>query len=255
MATIRDVIEVIEEFAPLELQASFDNCGLKIGDVNRPVIGIMVTLDTNEAVVNEAIKKKCNLIIEHHPSIFYPIKSFDYKLPLTKAMTLAIKNDIAVYSAHTNIDFCENGLNDTIARKIGITNISKTSVDGPRFGNIPRQTIGEYASKLSTIFNDKHVKIIGDESKYINSVAVVNGGGGNTEDLIAAITSEAEVYVTGDVKYNVARLAKDLNYAIIEIGHYNTEQDFMPLIGQLLKDKLNYNEIYMATTLLNPYNQ
>ena len=257
MATIKEIIDHIENFAPLSLQGDFDNCGLKIGDVFCEVSGILVTLDTNESVVEEAINKKCNLIIEHHPSIFRPIKKIDYDLPLSKSLTLALKNDIAVYSAHTNVDFCENGLNDFVAKQIGLQNISKCGEIGdPRIGELKEETtLKDYSLQLKKIFADNNVKTIGDLNKKIRKVAVINGGGGRSEqDLLCAYYSGADVYVTGDVKYNVARLAKDINYAIIEVGHYNSEQGFMPLICNKLKEKYKNIGIYQATSLLNPYN-
>lgn len=257
MEKLIDIIQTIENFAPLDLQADFDNCGLKLGNVNTPITGIMVTLDTNYDIVLEAIEKKCNLIIEHHPSIFTPLKSLDYNLPITKAFHLAIKNDISVYSAHTNIDFCKNGLNDYVAKQAGLFDITHfDSVSNPRIGKLAKKTtLKEYAEELKHVFNDNNITTIGNIDKTIEKVAIVNGGGGSsTDDLLFAIEHEADVLVTGDVKYNVARLAKDANYAIIQVGHYNSEQGFCDLMENILKETNIQVPIYKAKKLLNPYN-
>lgn len=257
MATIKDIINFIESWAPLSLQGDFDNCGLKTGETDVTVTGVLVTLDTNEAVVAEAVEKKCNLIIEHHPSIFHPVKKLDATLPLIKALSLAIKNGITVYSAHTNVDFCDGGLNDYVATQIGLINVRKIGDPcDPRMGELLKSlTLHEYAAKLRDIFNDTHVSTIGDKNKTITSVAVVNGGGGSSEsDLLLSMQAGADVFVTGDVKYNVARLSKDANYAIIQVGHYDSEQGFLPLVADKIKKTFPYVEVYQATKLLNPYN-
>ena len=257
MEKLIDIIKIIEDFAPLDLQGDFDNCGLKLGNINTHITGIMVTLDTNCDVVAEAIDKNCNLIIEHHPSIFNAIKSLDWNLPLTKAIHLAIKNDIAVYSAHTNIDFCKNGLNDYVAGQAGLCEVTCFDNAGnPRIGKLKEKTtLKDYAEKLKSVFNDKNITTIGNIDKTIEKVAIVNGGGGSsTSDLLFAIEHGADVFVTGDVKYNVARLAKDANYAIIQVGHYNSEQGFGELIENILKEADISVPVYKATRLLNPYN-
>lgn len=255
MTKLKEIIKVIEEFAPLSLQGDFDNCGLKVGNIDTEITGVLVTLDTNIDIVKEAIAKKCNLIIEHHPSIFYPIKSIDYDLPLSKALVLAIKNDIAIYSAHTNVDFTDNGLNDFVAKKIGLNNIYSLSKSGARMGKLGQSTtLKELADKLKLLFDDKNIKTIGNEQKIINKVAIINGGGGgSTDELLNSISEGCDIFITSDVKYSVSRLAKDLDYGIIEYGHYTSEQDFLPLMRAVLSEKLNMN-IYLAEKQTNPYN-
>lgn len=257
MAKIKDVINAIEKYAPLCLQGDFDNCGLKIGDVERELTGVLVTLDTNVDVVKEAVAKNCNLIVEHHPLIFRAIKKIDLRLPQMQAVSYAVKNDVAIYSAHTNVDFCDGGLNDYVAEQIGLINIEKAGgADAPRIGDLPRETtLADFAERMKKLFRDENLSTIGDAGKTIKRVAIVNGGGGSHEDdLLSAIEYGADVFITGDVKYSVARLAKDANYAIIQIGHYNTEQGFMPLMAKILSSEINKNYIHQATSLLNPYN-
>lgn len=256
MVKIAEIISLIENFAPLSLQADFDNCGLKLGNLSNTVDGIMVTLDTNYEVIEEALDNHCNLIIEHHPLIFTPIKKLDFNLPSTKALHLAIKNDIALYSAHTNIDFCKNGLNDYVAKQMGLSNIYNISADSPRIGYLSEcTTLKEYTEYLKTLFKDNNITTIGNLNKPIKKVAVINGGGGSDiNDVIIAMNCGADVFITGDIKYHVARFAKDSNYAIINIGHYNSEQGFSKLISKLIQNKYSSIPIYETTKLTNPYN-
>jgi dinuclear metal center YbgI/SA1388 family protein len=120
---IAQVIEILEEFAPLPLQDDFDNSGLQVGDVSQKVKGILLSLDVTEEVVDEAIELDCNLIISHHPLLFHPVKSLTGKTYIERCVIKACKNDIVVYSAHTNLDNAWGGVNFCIAEKIGLQNI------------------------------------------------------------------------------------------------------------------------------------
>ncbi|MFC2138610.1 Nif3-like dinuclear metal center hexameric protein, partial [Bacteroidota bacterium] len=119
---IKDVISVIEEFAPLSFQEDYDNSGLQIGDVSNEIKSVLITVDITEEIIDEAINLEANLIISHHPLIFSGIKKITAQNSTEKAIIKAIQNNISIYSAHTNIDNIENGVNGIIANKIGLLN-------------------------------------------------------------------------------------------------------------------------------------
>lgn len=121
---IADVVLFLESMAPSSLQEHYDNTGLLTGDPGRECLGILVTLDTTEDVINEAIAKNCNLIITHHPIIFRGLKKISYNDYTGRAVIAAIKNDIAVYSIHTNLDNIIEGVNGKIALMLGLQDIS-----------------------------------------------------------------------------------------------------------------------------------
>jgi len=121
---VSDIIKILEEFAPLSLQENYDNSGLLIGSKNSSITGILLTIDITEDVVNEAIEKKCNFIISHHPLIFKPIKRLTNETETQRCIVKLLKNDIAVYAAHTNFDNVIEGVNAKIADKIGLKNRS-----------------------------------------------------------------------------------------------------------------------------------
>ena len=120
---IKEVIQLIEELAPLSYQESYDNAGLIVGDKNQAITGVLICLDSTEEVVQEAIDKKCNLIIAHHPIVFSGLKKLNGKNYIERTVIKAIKNDIAIYAAHTNLDNVVNGVNFKIAEKLGLKNI------------------------------------------------------------------------------------------------------------------------------------
>ena len=120
---LNKIIECLENWAPPSLQEEYDNSGLIIGIKQNEIKGILVTLDCTEEVIDEAIKKKCNLIISHHPLIFRPIKKITGSNYVERSILKAIKNSIAIYSIHTNLDNIITGVNSKIANKIGLKNI------------------------------------------------------------------------------------------------------------------------------------
>lgn len=119
---VKHVIQQIEQLSPLAYAESFDNVGLLVGDSEMPVTGVLLTLDTLESVVNEAIEKKCNLIVSFHPIIFSGLKSLTGKNYVERTVIKAIKNDIAIYSMHTALDNMFAGVNATICDALKLTN-------------------------------------------------------------------------------------------------------------------------------------
>ncbi len=121
---IKDVTQYLETIAPLAYQEKYDNAGLIIGNSAAPVSKILVCLDITEKVLQEAIDTQCELIVAHHPIIFQPLKKINGKNFIERIVIKAIKNDVALYAIHTNLDnVLKNGVNGTLAQKLGLKNI------------------------------------------------------------------------------------------------------------------------------------
>ena len=120
---IKEIVSALERFAPLPLQDGFDNAGLQIGLTDAEATGALLCLDVTEAVLDEAIALGYNLVISHHPLIFKGYKSITGKDYVERCILKAIKNDIVIYSAHTNLDNAPEGVNFKIAEKIGLKNV------------------------------------------------------------------------------------------------------------------------------------
>ncbi|MGC6470067.1 MAG: Nif3-like dinuclear metal center hexameric protein [Flavobacteriales bacterium] len=118
---IKDITNYLETIAPLHLQESYDNSGLIIGDKNNTVNRALITLDCTEDVIDEAISEKCDLVIAHHPIVFDGLKKINGSTYIERVILKAIKNDIAIYAIHTNLDNILQGVNSTIAKRIGLT--------------------------------------------------------------------------------------------------------------------------------------
>ncbi len=117
---VRDITEFLEKFAPPGLQETYDNAGLLVGNPNTECSGVLTCLDVTEAIVEEAVKKNCNLIVAHHPVIFQSLKKLSGSSWVERAIILAIKNDISIFAIHTNLDNTINGVNHRIAEKLGL---------------------------------------------------------------------------------------------------------------------------------------
>jgi dinuclear metal center YbgI/SA1388 family protein len=156
---VKEVISLLEELAPLSYAEGFDNTGLLVGDANATISGVLVTLDTLENVVDEAIEKNCNLIVSFHPIIFSGLKKITGKTYVERVVQKAIKNDIAIFSNHTALDNSWNGVNAMICEKLGLKN---RAILIPQHGTI---------KKLITFVPSK------DADKVRN--ALFEAGGGN----------------------------------------------------------------------------
>jgi dinuclear metal center YbgI/SA1388 family protein len=118
---VKDIIAIIEDYAPPVYQESYDNSGLQVGDTDAKVTGILLSLDITETIVDEAIERKCNMIVAHHPLLFSGLKRISGRTYVERVVQKAIKNDINIYAAHTNLDNVRNGVNAKIAEKLGLT--------------------------------------------------------------------------------------------------------------------------------------
>jgi dinuclear metal center YbgI/SA1388 family protein len=145
---LSDLITSLEELAPPSYQESYDNSGLITGNPEMEITGALICLDSIEAVLDEAIAKGCNLIVAHHPIVFSGLKRFTGKTYIERVLIKALKNDLAIYAIHTNLDNISNGVNAEIGRRLGLTN---TSILQPMKGKL---------RKLSTFVPLSHVEIV-----------------------------------------------------------------------------------------------
>ena len=130
MVKVKDICSCIEEFAPLSWQESWDNCGLLVGNPHQMVGNILLTIDVTEAVVAEAVELQAQMIISHHPLILSGIKQLTGSTDTQRAISLAIKHDIAIYAAHTCMDVAPDGVSHRMAAKLGLAHLQVLSPQG-----------------------------------------------------------------------------------------------------------------------------
>lgn len=239
---IKDIIGIIEEKAPLRLAYKWDNSGFLCGDINSDVKTVYITLDVNQYTVDEAVKCGAKLIVSHHPMLFGGTKRVDYNTNEGRILSKLIKNDIAVYAAHTNMDTAINGINDVLAKKLGLsdTKIIEHHIPGEnvglgRIGVVKSTTLREFAQLVKEKLNTPFVRVCGDLDTAINTVAV---GGGACDDIIpAAKEMGADVMVTADMKYHISMDSVEAGICVIDAGHYPTEIFVVDIFEEILKGK------------------
>ena len=229
LATVNDLVELLEELMPSNLAEDWDNVGLMLGRKGKTVKKILLALDLSKEVVEQAVAQKIDLIVTHHPAIFKKLKRVvdnDWQQDLL--LTLA-ENGIAVYSAHTNLDCVSTGVNDVLAKLLkleGIEVLDDSNGLG-RIGVVEETSLAEYAQAVKAALKADYV-VVGDAGKKVNKVAVCGGAGSDLIDL--ALAKGADTLVTGDVKYHSAQQAVFSGLNIIDAGHQPTE---LPVLEKL----------------------
>lgn len=237
-----EIIELMENWAPLHLQEEWDSSGLQIGDRNDEITGILIALDCESAVVKKASELGYNLIINHHPLIFKPIPNIDFSTMLPRTIKEVIMSGINVYAAHTNLDVAPGGVNYAFAEAIGyelpyILDEKEEGIGMGRFGEIEPISAGDLAQLLKERLNINFAILYQDPSKIINSIAIAGGGGSFMIDRCREIGVDA--LITSDIKYHEFRYALDMGITLIDVGHYNSEYPIVQKIKDYLDNALD----------------
>ncbi|MDE6372609.1 MAG: Nif3-like dinuclear metal center hexameric protein [Clostridia bacterium] len=219
MPKVRDIIEVIESKAPLAYMLEFDSAGLNVGDMQSEVNGILLAQNVTYSTIEECAQVRANLLITHHPCVFGE-EPDEYMQSL---VAMAKERSLNLYSCHTNLDCCKGGLNDFVAKKLGMQNMSV--IDGcARQGNIKPTQLEDLAKSVGKALDDSCVKYVGDDSKIIKKVALCTGAGARDEQLVIyAKENGIDCIIGGESKLSIALMAKDMGIGIIDVGHYTSE--------------------------------
>lgn len=249
--TVQNILDIVNEIAPFERAEPWDNVGLLAGSKTNEVNGILCALDFTYEVLKEAERLNANVIITHHPILFSAKKRLtedDYEGRLLCAM---IRKNINLIAAHTNYDVAEGGVNDVLARHLGLTNIRPVESDQDgilRMGEILPVRLSEFAEKVSTALGDV-VRIYGNKEKIIKNVAVCGGSGG--EYARTAFLAGADAYVTGEMRYHDSLNFALEGYASLHAGHDATERIAIKPLSDGLQNRLNELQYNLTVFLFN----
>ena len=227
---LREIINSIESVAPRSAQEGWDNSGMQIGDTGREISSVLLTTDLTPEVVNEAILLGCNLIVSHHPLLFHGLKQVCGQTPQARIVEIAIKHDIAIYSAHTSLDSVMGGINTLLADKLGVREYKPLS-DSPNpgesnyLGVVGRlekpMRYEEFIAHVRETLDCTYVRYTHPRKEIIETVALCGGSG--AEFIGKAITQGADVYITADCKYHEFQDA-DGQIGLIDIDHWYSER-------------------------------
>lgn len=238
MTTVQDILEFVETLAPRYMQYEWDHVGLNVGRADAPVTKILVALDPFAEAIAEAKELGAELLVTHHALIWEGGFVNDQTVWGRNALTL-IESGIAHINAHTNFDCAPEGINDVLAQRLGLTEISVVKPMGVnaqnrpygllRMGNVPPQSMDAFLHRVKTALGC-------DALRYVNPVSAVHrvavGGGSCGSDMMDAYDAGCDTFVTADIKYNQFRTAYDLDMNLIDAGHFHTENPAMEVLAE-----------------------
>ena len=231
---LREIINSIESVAPRSAQEEWDNSGMQVDDTGRDIQSVLLTTDVTTEVVNEAIELGCQLIISHHPLLFHGLKQVCGQTPQARIVEMAIKHDIAIYSAHTNLDSVVGGINTTLAQKIGLTDIRLLTESGlGAIGQLPEPiNYPDLIGRIRDLLGCTYVRHTRPQKQMIQTVAICGGSG--AEFIETAIEQGADAYLTADCKYHEFQDA-DGRIGLIDIDHWISERHAREIFRDILK--------------------
>jgi dinuclear metal center YbgI/SA1388 family protein len=267
MVRIRDIFDWIDSWAPFRYAESWDNCGLQVGSLQTPVNGVLVALDPSSAVLREARGLGCECVVTHHPLLLHPIKSIVTDSWPGTVIMQALVSGIGIIAAHTNLDAARDGTNAQLKELLGLEEASPLDVVTPLCGEsrylgiglvglLPGDTtLGGLARKLSGALEATVLRMTGDPEKRVGRVAVCTGSGAGLIGKVLA--SQAEVFITGDMKYHDARLAEENGLAVIDIGHFASEKLVLEPLGDFLRSRAESEgaklEVFVSKSEEDPF--
>lgn len=252
----QDIVEKLNELAPVKLAESWDNVGFLIGDKHAEVKKVLVALDATYAVVQEAIAKKVDMVITHHPMMMQGMKHINKSTIAGEKVMGLIEHHISLYAAHTNLDGAKEGLSTYLGHQLALKNSDTLSPITEECGTgligyLEPMTLGELCQYIKDKLQLTSVRLVGNPQRVVERVAVSPGSSMDFASLAHA--AGAEVFITGDVKYHAAQAYREMGMALIDAGHYGTEHIVVHLLRDLIMKWFDELEVIIADEDTDPF--
>ncbi len=238
MITVQDILDCVQALAPTYMKESWDHVGLNCGRRDRPVTKVLIALDPFEAVCREAKELGAELLVTHHALIWQPGFVTD-ETQWGKNTLYLIENGIAHLNAHTNLDCAPGGVNDTLARKLGLSSIRVLNPSGVddqgrewgllRWGSVEKQSLEAFLAQVKAGLGCRGVRYVSG-GKPVCRVAA--GGGACADGWREVLEAGCDTFVTSDVKYNQFWDARDAGLNLIDAGHFYTENPVTQVLAR-----------------------
>ncbi|MBM6993446.1 MAG: Nif3-like dinuclear metal center hexameric protein [Prevotella sp.] len=267
---IIEVVNALEQFAPLPLQADFDNAGLQIGLTEAEVSGALLCLDVTEKIIDEALSLGCNLVVAHHPLIFHKLSRITGENEVQRTVMKAIENHVTIMAMHTNLDSARGGVNYKIAEKMGLERlrffgklqrVEVPSTPGHAVPAIVEGGEGVIGYFLTAMAADDFILMLKREfgvecvmanqllRREIRSVAICGGAGSFL--LNDAVAEKADAFVTGEMHYH-DYFGHDQEIQIAVIGHYQSEQYTNEVLREVIETRCPGVKCHLTKVNTNP---
>jgi len=238
---IRDIVKLIDEFAPFRYQEEWDNSGFLIGDGDYEADSALIALDLDRAVADEAIARGADVIVTHHP-YFMELKNITGETQKGGVILDLVRNNISLICAHTNLDAAKGGVNDILCEMLELENVRHLAmIDGEvgaiRYGEYSGKTAAQVIDIIKNKLGVNTVRYSGNPSDAVKRVCVCSGSGSSFLD--EALSSGADTFITGDVKYHTFGEARELGLRIIDAGHFETENIICVHMRELLSPHMD----------------
>lgn len=245
MATIGEIYRFLDRKAPFALQMDFDNAGMLIGHQEKEASRVLVALDITHEVIAEAMEKKIQLIVAHHPVIWGKISSITDRDQTGEKLLALIENGIAAICTHTNLDAVEGGVNSALANRLHLVETEPLHQDGIDESGRPygigrvglreggAVSLDNFAEELKEALGLDGLRIL-DAGRPVRKVAV--GGGACGSMLADVMAHDCDTFVTADLKHDVFLEARALGINLIDAGHYATESVICPVLASWLEE-------------------
>lgn len=261
-AKVKDFMKLVESHAPISYKEDYDNVGLMVGDGEDIITGILFSMDTTNAVIEEAKEKGVNLIVSHHPLLFMKPKSITNETAQGKKIIKLIRNNINLYAAHTNLDSVKDGMNDTIVKMFDYLDfdiIEKCPFDfDSGIGRIvylrTAIKLKDFIEKTKKVLDVPLLRYSGDLNQTVNRIAIINGSGQSY--FQKSIELGADCILTADTTYHHVQELEELGVAIVDPGHYLSEKNVYNHLMMKMVKKFNQEfdvPVYFSEVEKDPY--
>lgn len=233
LTVIQQIVQVLEQWAPPDLAESWDNTGLLLGDRRTEISRIMTCLTLTPDVATEAIQRRAGLVVSHHPILFKPVQRITSDTPEGNMLLELIGAGVAVYSPHTAFDSAEQGINQSLAERLGLRQVAplrvlSSSPETPprgsgRFGELPESaSMEEFLHRIHSALKVTRLEFTGDRKLPVSRVAVACGSA--AEFLRDARQRDCQLLVTGEARFHAFLEARTTGIGLVAIGHYASER-------------------------------
>lgn len=256
MTQLSQLIAFSEQRWPIESAADWDNPGLALGDPSARITRVLLAVDLTSEVVEEAVLGKFDLIFTHHPFIFRGLKTLDYSTAKGRLAAECIRNNVAIYSAHTNADFCAGGVSQSLAETLGMTQINSLTNTGEGVvGVIEKTSLLDFARHVGRVLPScaQGLLVQGSPDKQISTVGLVAGAG----DSYLNFAAELDLFITSDLRHHPAsdfgELSARSGAALMNIPHFSAEWPWLQRAAAELGEQFSSVEFVVSEINTDPW--